>query len=59
MNVYMDISIILFSFVVLTTVYTVLKTTTKRFIKFSIASTISVILLVIIWRSLSIITYFH
>lgn len=59
MNIYMDISIILFLFVLLTTVYTVLKTTTKRAIKVSIASTISAITLVIIWRALHIITYFH
>jgi uncharacterized BrkB/YihY/UPF0761 family membrane protein len=59
MNVYMDISVILFLFVVLTTVYAVLKTTTKRAIKVSIASIISAISLVIIWRALHILTYFH
>lgn len=58
MNVYMDISMILFLFVVLTTVYSVLKTTTKRFIKVWTASILSAISLVIIWRALHIITYF-
>ncbi|MCH1626328.1 hypothetical protein [Fredinandcohnia quinoae] len=59
MNVYMDISVILFLIVGLSTALTIFKDTRKRILKICSATCLSAFSIVIFWRAASILSYFH